>query len=258
MNPPLYEDALLNQQDYNTATYTDGRNNHEKSNLLPQQSSNNGSVPAPLNRVLASRNSSNLLPQQSSNNDAALALRKPKLSLSNTILLGLLMITAISMIISMIIVTFHFHPKRDQDKMGSEWEAKERAHQVIRDTWNLERQAMVIARESWHKERTDIILEREAMAMEREKWKRELIDHENRQRQEEEEKRALIVWQDLKASTQCLRHGTREYLATLAQVPLGMDPLKECWKKSIDIHGRQLFPSQCDTQVCFNLHLSHH
>lgn len=90
---------------------------------------------------------------------------------------------------------------------------------------------------------------------EREQWRRERIDHENRQHQEEEEKRTLIVWQDLKVSTQYLRYGTKEYSATLAQVPFGMDPLKECWKKSIDIHGRQIFPSRCDTQVCFcNLH----
>ena len=222
MNPPLYEDAL-NQQGYNPATDKDSRkltrNNREKSNLLPQQSSNNGSALA-------------------------------KISLTITILLGFFLITAISMII----ITIHSHHKQVQDRIGREWEIEERAHQVIRDTWKLELQAMVVARESWQKERTDIILDREAMAAERERWRREIIDHENRQHQEEEEKRALIVWQDLKASTQCLRFGTREYSATLAQVPLGMDPLKECWKKSIEIHGRQLFPSRCDTQVCFNLH----
>ena len=110
---------------------------------------------------------------------------------------------------------------------------------------------MVVERGTWQKERADHILEREAVAAEREQWRRERADRENREREDEEGKRALIVWQDLKASTQCLRYGTREYSASLTQVPFGMDPLKECWKKSIEIHGRQIFPSRCDTQVFF-------
>ena len=145
-----------------------------------------------------------------------------------------------------------FTPSTEQthEKLRDEWEAEERAHQVMRDAWNSERQAIVVERGMWQKERADHILERASIAAEREQWRRERNDHENRQRREEEEKRALIVWQDLKASTKCLRYGTREYSATLAHVPLGMDPLKECWKKSIDIHGRKIFPSRCDTEVC--------
>ena len=37
----------------------------------------------------------------------------------------------------------------------------------------------------------------------------------------------------------------------LAHVPLGLDPLKECWKKSIDIRGQQILPSRCDAQVVY-------
>lgn len=103
---------------------------------------------------------------------------------------------------------------------------------------------MVVERDVWQKER-------QAMAVEREQWRKERADHENRERQEEEEKRALIYWKDLKPSNRCLRYGTREYSATLAHVPIGMDPLKECWNKTIDIHGRQILPSRCDTQgIC--------
>ena len=98
-----------------------------------------------------------------------------------------------------------------------------------------------------------------AMAIEREQWRNERWDHENRQLREEEEKRALIVWENLTPSNRCLRYGTREYSATLAHVPLGLDPLKECWKKSINIRGRQFFPSRCDTQVClFNSTFSYY
>ena len=227
MNPPSYQDGL-NQQFYDSGAYPNRQDSYQSSNLLPNQSSNYGSVPAP---------------------------RQKKGSHSLTISFGFFLLAAISLTI----VMFYFRPQQDYDRIRREWEAEERTHQVIRDAWNSERQAMVVERGSWEKERLDHVLVREAMAAERaaerEKWRRERIDHENRQHQEDEEKRALIVWQDLKGSTQCLRYGTREYSATLAQVPFGMDPLKECWKKSVNIHGREIFPSRCDTQVCFsNLH----
>ena len=141
--------------------------------------------------------------------------------------------------------------KQTHEKLRREWEAEERAHQVMRDAWDSELQALVVERGTWQKERADHILEREAIAAEREQLRKDRADQENWQLQEEDEKRALIVWQDLKASNECLRYGTREYSATLAHVPLGMDPLKECRKKSIDIHGRQIFPSRCDTEVRF-------
>lgn len=134
--------------------------------------------------------------------------------------------------ISLFIAGNFFYPTiqaRAHDEIRRKWEAEEREHQALRYAWDTERMAM---------------------AMEREQWRNERWDHENRQRQEEEEKRALIVWENLTPSNRCLRYGTREYSATLAHVPLGLDPLKECWKKSINIRGRQIFPSRCDTQVC--------
>jgi len=128
------------------------------------------------------------------------------------------------------------------ESIRREWDAEGRRNQI-------ERKAMAVEREAWQKERADHRLEREALAVEREHWIKERADHENRERQEEEGKRALMVWQDLKPSSRCLRYGTREYSATLAQVSPGLDPLKECWKKSIDIHGQQMLPSRCETQV---------
>ena len=108
---------------------------------------------------------------------------------------------------------------------------------------------LVREKEARLKERAAYNLEREAMAAEREQWRKERADFENRERRKEEEKRSLLVWQDLKASSGCLRYGTGEYSATLTHVALGLDPLKECWKKSVDIHGRHIFPSRCDTVV---------
>ena len=122
----------------------------------------------------------------------------------------------------------YFNPTNQQARR--EWEAEEREHQVLREAW---------------------ILERKTMVMEREQWRKEREDHANRQQRKEEENRALLVWEDLTPSDRCLRYGTREYSAKLSHVSIGLDPLKECWKKSIDIHGRQILPSSCDTQVCF-------
>jgi hypothetical protein len=142
---------------------------------------------------------------------------------------------AINLFIGLTVIFFYPLTQQDHNKIRREWEAEERDHQALRDAWNSERKAMV---------------------MEREQWREERADHDNRQRREEEEKRALLVWENLTPSNKCLRYGTREYSATLAHVPLGLDPWKECWKKSIDIHGRQILPSRCDTQVCLfiNLH----
>ena len=41
--------------------------------------------------------------------------------------------------------------------------------------------------------------------MEREQWRKERVDYENRQHREEEGKRALIVWENLTPSNNCLR-----------------------------------------------------
>ena len=178
-----------------------------------------------------------------------------------------LLLGFITLLISLLIVLCYPSTEKIHENIRREWEAEERGHQVLRDAWISERKAMVVDRETWQKERADHSLEREtaaaererwrkdrdleskAAAAEREQWRKERIDHENRERQEEEQKRALIVWENLQPS-KCVRYGTREYSATLGNVPLGLDPLKECWNKGIDIHGRQILPSRCDTQVC--------
>ena len=115
---------------------------------------------------------------------------------------------------------------------------------------------MAVERAAWQRERATHTLERESVEAEREQWRREREDHEIRERREEEEKRGSLAWKDLKASTQCLRYATREYSATLANVARGLDPVKECWKKSVDIHGRQVLPSRCETEVRFFIHVS--
>ena len=198
---------------YRPAAHTGARDN-ESNNLRSHQHFHYGSVPAP---------------------------QKPERSYS------LIKILALAIgLCTLCTLAICFYPSIEQthDKIRREWEVEERNHQALRDAWNSERRAMVVERTTWQKER-------EAAAAEREQWKKEQVDHENRQRQEEEEKRASIVWENLTPSSKCLRYGTREYSATLTHVPIGMDPMKECWQKTIDIHGRQMPPSRCDTQVRF-------
>jgi hypothetical protein len=75
---------------------------------------------------------------------------------------------------------------------------------------------------------------------------------EEQKRQEREElarKRASIAWIGLEPG-HCLRYKLKEYTATLSHVPLGLDGMEECWNKSIEIQGRQWFPSKCEDQVC--------
>lgn len=75
---------------------------------------------------------------------------------------------------------------------------------------------------------------------------------EEQKRQEREElarKRVSIAWIGLEPG-HCLRYKLKEYTATLSHVPLGLDGIEECRNKSVEIHGRQWFPSQCEDQVC--------
>jgi len=74
-------------------------------------------------------------------------------------------------------------------------------------------------------------------------------EQKRQEREEEARKRASIAWIGLEPG-HCLRYKLKEYTATLSHVPLGLNGIEECWNKSIEIHGRQWFPSQCEDQVC--------
>lgn len=80
--------------------------------------------------------------------------------------------------------------------------------------------------------------EKAAMDAERKKWEEEQTKH-----------RAHLTWQDLRPG-HCLRYATREYMATLSNVAVGMDGIAECGQKSIDIHGRSVMPNYCNLEVC--------
>ncbi|KAF8960127.1 hypothetical protein BDZ97DRAFT_1834861 [Flammula alnicola] len=88
------------------------------------------------------------------------------------------------------------------------------------------------------------------MQEEHRKWDRERWEKEEKERREQEEearKRASIAWVGLEPG-HCLRYRLKEYTATLSHVPLGVDAIEQCWNKSIEIHGRQWLPSQCEDQ----------
>ena len=273
MNPPRYESSINQQGYYNPAAYTDAR---ENDNLLPpsQQFPDYGSAPTPRNQkrshivtvlqgfFLLVAMSLIILPIYFSSQQVWDKRRNEWEAEERA---------------HQVTRNAWNSERREMVEERRTWRKEWASHilerkEIVaeRDQWRRERNdheirerqerdAMAAEREKWRKERIAHEIrerqEREAIAAEREQWRRERADHENRERQEEEEKRALIVWENLTASTQCLRYGTREYSAKLAHVPLGLDPLKECWKKSIDIRGRQLFPSRCDTQVCYLVYI---
>ncbi|KAF8173476.1 hypothetical protein BJ912DRAFT_991953 [Pholiota molesta] len=86
------------------------------------------------------------------------------------------------------------------------------------------------------------------MHAERHTWladRRKREDVDRREREEMERKRRGIEWRGLEPG-QCMRYGVREYTSVLGNVPLGVNPVDECWAKSAHIHGRELLPSQCE------------
>ena len=82
-------------------------------------------------------------------------------------------------------------------------------------------------------------------------WEERRAKHEEEERKRHEDevkKREGISWEGLTAA-RCSRYATREYTALLSHIPLGVDAMDECRKKSINIHGRDLLPSRCEDQV---------
>ncbi|KAF8168690.1 hypothetical protein BJ912DRAFT_199085 [Pholiota molesta] len=78
-------------------------------------------------------------------------------------------------------------------------------------------------------------------------------DEDQRQRQEQdrlkheehERQRHEIQWQGFQRH-RCVRYGTREYTATLANVSLGFNAVDECLSKTMRINGRDMRPNHCD------------
>jgi len=95
---------------------------------------------------------------------------------------------------------------------------------------------------------------------ERKQWALEREDHDRAARREHDElerKRNLIAWGDLKPSPVCTRYQTKEYTATLYNVPFGVDPIEECYKRTIEINGHQEKPILCEDQVSTPAYLFH-
>jgi len=79
-------------------------------------------------------------------------------------------------------------------------------------------------------------------------------EKEEKKREEEERKRANLYWEDLKATPKCVRYGTKEYTAKLANVLQGYDPLKGCLETKGDIHGVKMLPDRCENKVGRSTH----
>jgi len=85
-------------------------------------------------------------------------------------------------------------------------------------------------------------------------------DHDRTTRQQHEElerKRSLIAWGELQASSVCTSYQTKEYTATLYNVPFGVDPIEECYNRTIEINGLQEDPVLCEDRVSAPAYLFH-
>jgi len=135
-----------------------------------------------------------------------------------------------------------------------EHEERERRIEFERQQWALEREDYNrIAR----REREE--LERR-IEFERQQWALEREDHDRAARREHEElerKRSLIAWGDLQPSPVCTKYQTKEYTATLYNVPFGVDPIEECYKRTIEINGHQEKPILCEDRVSTPAYLFH-
>jgi len=92
-------------------------------------------------------------------------------------------------------------------------------------------------------------LQKSRIESERQRWALE--------REELERKRSLIAWGDLQASTMCTSYQTKVYTATLYNVPFGVDPIEECYKRTIEINGHQEKPTLCEDRVSTPAYSSH-
>jgi len=135
--------------------------------------------------------------------------------------------------------------KYELDKLKIESERKQ---------WALEREDHNRTARREHEE-----LERR-IEFERQQWALERENHDRAARREHEElerKRSLIAWGDLQPSPVCTRYQTKEYTATLYNVPFGVDPIEECYKRTIEINGHQEKPMLCEDQVSTPAYLFH-
>lgn len=134
------------------------------------------------------------------------------------------------------------------------WE-KQRAE--AEEAWNVMRTNRDTERWKWEEERRERAKVRDEerraemeMEQERQRWEREDRQREERRRQEEEEReRAGLYWQDLVRPDRCLRYGTREYTAKLANLPAGYNAMKGCLETEAEINGVKMAPHHCEKVV---------
>ena len=142
------------------------------------------------------------------------------------------------------------------ESMRSKWTVEVGEHDKERKRWDVERkereEEREHARREWNEERKRWDLERREREAEERQRQRE---KEERKREEEQRKRANLYWEDLKAMTKCVRYGTREYTAKLANIPQGYDPLKGCLETEGDIHGVKMLPDHCENKVGSSAHI---
>jgi len=141
---------------------------------------------------------------------------------------------------------FHGYYNADEyQRLERRWKKEEIHRAIIREQWIEEEKMHELKRLKMSKDVSKWEEERDDIEADRKKWAQERLDEAMKKHEDEEKKRNDLVWDGLTPASRCLSYGTREYTATLSNVAVGLDPLVECAKKPISIHGKEILPSSC-------------
>ncbi|KAI6030186.1 hypothetical protein EDC04DRAFT_102159 [Pisolithus marmoratus] len=116
----------------------------------------------------------------------------------------------------------------------------------MRREWQKEVSAQEQLRHEWQREKVD----QENLRME---WKREAEEHDRLERerrdQEKHERQKMDMFWDRVEARYCTTYATREYTASLANLPVDYPHrIDACKETSLEIHGKSYFPTHCEDQ----------
>ncbi|KAJ7111445.1 hypothetical protein C8R44DRAFT_632962 [Mycena epipterygia] len=138
-----------------------------------------------------------------------------------------------------------------RDRLRREWDKEVKGHEEIRRAWTIEVEQHDTIRVGWEAERLELIAMREQLVRDKEDWEEEKRGEARRKKEEQDRIRAKFYWEDVRADQHCLRHGTRQYTARVANVPRQYDPVQACTETAIEINGLKIpRPAQCEDRGC--------
>jgi len=113
---------------------------------------------------------------------------------------------------------------------------------VMQHEWMVEHDNLMEFRRDVEQEYQRWEQQREQWDKERRQWREERKKHEEEERERE---RRLIQWGPLQKDQECVSYGAARYQAHLQYVPPGWDQYTACTETPIQIHQKDVLPTQC-------------